>query len=548
MATSDDESGGDTVLVGGQQGIAGATAATAGGGTLFAAGLGSLATPLFFKNVPTPKTVTVGPYGNYFDISQREMNHLWREMVQAPSDFAKLEMSVANGKTILEFFIDKAVTFRCMRYMNIPTSGTGLVAAVSGATPGGQPRYSADLGDSKNLLEEYKHITIEQVMAFTSWFMGDEAQALAVRAPDDMKMRYLDVTAAGNSSLVARFKQELRTVSCLIWHTIKNHFSASAYKALLVRKKDFAYECTESSEVTYDGFTLLRMIFDIVKPSVIVDVNDLQRKMEKITLLSAGNNFQTLCTTLEGIQQEINAEKGDDYCKDDAMLMQLFRAAETTTNEGFAFDVRQAKVAWMTGKIKDKTSIINDLCAIYRNMVADESWNKVSSADSKIIALTTQVKDLKKQLEAKPAAVTPPKPNKKKAGAASNKEVGKNWRYTKVGDTLKCPETGKMLKWCPHHGDGCYMPSDHNHQDWLEKRKKKRADYEDRRSGVKRVHFDTGDTKPAAVVKEEKHPSKLQLSSAIRQSLVTACSMTPSEADKIFNQAFDDAKRMDLKE
>ena len=60
------------------------------------------------------------------------------------------------------------------------------------------------------------------------------------------------------------------------------------------------------------------MIFDIVKPSMIVDINELQRKiMEKITLLLVGNNFQALyASTLEGIQQEINTEKGDDYCKD----------------------------------------------------------------------------------------------------------------------------------------------------------------------------------------------------------------------------------------
>lgn len=120
MATSDDKSGGDAG-VGGQAVVAGATAATAGGGPPLAAGLGSLATPLFFKNVPTPKTVTVGPYGNYFDISQWEMNNLWQEMVQVTTDFIKLEMSISNGKAILEFFTDKVVTFRCMRYMNIPT-------------------------------------------------------------------------------------------------------------------------------------------------------------------------------------------------------------------------------------------------------------------------------------------------------------------------------------------------------------------------------------------------------------------------------------------
>ena len=159
------------------------------------------------------------------------------------------------------------------------------------------------------------------------------------------------------------------------------------------------------------------------------------------------------------------------------------------------------------------------------------------------------MKDLKKQLDGKPAAVvTPSKSIKQKKAGANGKEVGKNWHYTKVGETLKCPETGKMLKWCPHHGNGAYMPSDHIHQEWAEKRRKKRADFKDRRAGAKRVHFGMGDMKPAAVIKEEKHPSKLQLSSAMRQSLITACSMTPSEADKIFNQVLDEATSMDLKE
>ena len=59
------------------------------------------------------------------------------------------------------------------------------------------------------------------------------------------------------------------------------------------------------------------------------------------------------------------------------------------TNEAFAMDIRLAKSAWITGKITDKNVIINYLNGLYRNMVADGSWKKVSSADSKIIALTT---------------------------------------------------------------------------------------------------------------------------------------------------------------
>ncbi len=92
-------------------------------------------------------------------------------------------------------------------------------------------------------------------------------------------MKYIEVNAPGNSGLVACFKQECDTVSCLVWHTIKNHLTTTSYKALLVRKKEFAYECNEKGDITYDGFTLLRMIYIVVKPNVVVDVKDLQTRM-----------------------------------------------------------------------------------------------------------------------------------------------------------------------------------------------------------------------------------------------------------------------------
>jgi len=88
------------------------------------------------------------------------------------------------------------------------------------------------------------------------------------------------------------------------------------------------------------------------------------------------------------------------------------------------------------------------------------------------------------------------------------------------------------------------MPSDHNHQEWVEKKKKHQQAFNKKRN-AKRVKFSTGggDSTLAAAKssKDDKHPSKLQLNTAIHQSLVSHCSMTPSEADQIFNQAFDDA-------
>ncbi len=59
----------------------GSPRAGAGGGgaaaPFFPGGLGSFTTPIFIQNVPTHKTITISPYGNFLDISSKEQKLLW---------------------------------------------------------------------------------------------------------------------------------------------------------------------------------------------------------------------------------------------------------------------------------------------------------------------------------------------------------------------------------------------------------------------------------------------------------------------------------------
>ena len=224
-------------------------------------------------------------------------------------------MPTLNSKAIINLFTDKAITICWMPFMRIPLIGDGVAGTLPNKTPSGRDTYNATLSMFKNLVEDFNHLSLEDVMAFASWFMGDLTTPRSIRPPTNMTMKYLDVNASGNDGLVACFKQECRTVSCLVWHTIKNHFSVTSYKSLLDRKKDFAYECEETGDIVYDGYTLLRMIYMVVKPNVVIDVKDLQLKMEKMTIISVDNNFHTLSTKLEELQQEFKAKKGDDFCK-----------------------------------------------------------------------------------------------------------------------------------------------------------------------------------------------------------------------------------------
>jgi hypothetical protein len=265
-----------------------------------------------------------------------------------------------------------------------------------------------------------------------------------------------------------------------------------------------------------------------------------------MTILTTDNIFHTLATSLEEFKQEINAEKGEEFYKDDKLLTELFCATEATTNELFAINVSLVKSAWITGRVTNKNTIINELWFLYLNSVADGSWGKTSSADSKIIALTTQVNGLKQQLKNAAGGKTTAKNNKSDAKSTSkgDKEPSNKRRYIKVGETMKDPVTGATVNGGPHHGTGVYMPNDHNHAEWSEKKKKCNAKWAEGHAN-KHVKF-TGESKTKATTKsdttkDEKHPRKLQLASSIRQSLITHCLTTPTKANTIFTEAFDHA-------
>ena len=172
------------------------------GGNAFSFGFGSIKTPMYFKSVPTPKTTAVSPCGNFIDVSSKDQKLLWHERVKSDADCVLLDMTVANSKVIIDLFTNKAITFRWMHFMRIPIIGDGTAGTTPNRTPSGRKTYNATLSVFKNLIKDFNHLTLDDVMAFASWFMGNSTTPQSVRLPTDMTMKYFDVNASGNDGLV----------------------------------------------------------------------------------------------------------------------------------------------------------------------------------------------------------------------------------------------------------------------------------------------------------------------------------------------------------
>ena len=164
----------------------------------------------------------------------------------------------------------------------------------------------------------------------------------------------------------------------------------------------------------------------------------------------------------------------------------------------------------MAAKAKSKYNNLND---------DKKRWNSNATKDSKIVALTTQVEELKKKWS-----------NKNKGGGGKDNGPGSRdkvkldvaeWRKTNnLG--AKVTKDGKDWWWCPHQhngGKGLYVthPPD-KHVEWQERRSKRGKDDKSK------------DGKPSG----GKFNKNMTLSDNLKAAMVSKFKCTEAEASSIW--------------
>ena len=114
-------------------------------------------------------------------------------------------------------------------------------------------------------------------------------------------------------------------------------------------------------------------------------------------------------------------------------------------------------------------------------MVTDGSWTNTNKKDTKIVALTSMVNNMKTKYGMLGKKVllkgNPCKPGSEPKKAEGSPNDGK--KQTKKGNTIK--HEGPNYVWCPKHTstdgsiNGLYMPSPHNQDEWAKAKADKTA-------------------------------------------------------------------------
>ena len=224
-------------------------------------------------------------------------------------------------------------------------------------------------------------------------------------------------------------------------------------------------------------------------------------------------------------------QKHEDFHHD------LFKALETVPNSDFAAHVRDEKRKWEIGGTKSSDQLILEVVTIYNNAVASNRWETKDPKDAKILALTTQVEQLKETQNKLMAFTSTLSRQQGKNHQKSGDKVMSidSWRMTKTLPTIN--RDGKTWHWCPHHVypdkyNGLYVthkPEDH--EDWVKRKESFRNKFS------KKKPKDDNDDKDD----EEPSQKKLTLSNSLKSALMTRCDISAAQADALLQEAENDA-------
>ena len=275
---------------------------------------------------------------------------------------------------------------------------------------------------------------------------------------------------------------------------------------------------------------MLKLLIDIVKPSLKVGLKEFKDIISMANAKSYKNDPNEMLDAMENAYHEITINRKSTY---DQYMDDLFKALKMFTNRVYVDFVTCLEDEWETDATDDTPAkidlFIQTVRTKYNNMKSRRKWEVVDPADAKILALSTQLKEVQQQLldektknttgvsasaHATTAVPTESKPPVKKGNFDT--------RHTKfIGQHTVIDGVG--YDWCNkgHKSsaspDGMYMPEGHNHEEWLAKK------------------LACWSQKSAPASADQVNSVKLALSEKLKVCLMTKAGFSEEEAKALFD-------------
>lgn len=449
----------------------------------------------------TPEEFVIDPFAADINPGTASGQKLFLQACTAVKDSEKLTATVEKQHIVMEEITSLVQQF-CW--------GTQVLAV----------KLADDPSTTKSLLTENHDLSMKdlKLQAYKIWGGGaSNATEIPIGSTSGRRDQILTeckITSSSTNDEKKTFYARVR--STMIRRALEGRFDKKTLKNVRLHRKEYEWRNSTTGEVHQDGATMLKVLIDILKPGLKSGLKEYKTIISEAEAKKYKNNPIDMLDAMESAYDEITVTHGKTY---DSYMEELFRALKTFPNRIFTDYVIRLEDDWEADeKEGDIDELITKVRFKYNNMFNSKKWDYVDPADAKIMALATNLEQLKKELS-----------DEKAKNASKKKQLPFDSRRTEfVGQTTTID--GVDYVWCDkgHKSraspDGMYMPSGHDHDKWLEARNK-------RRNQGSRTASSNSTTDSAS--KTNSGGKKMVLSDDLKAALVTMGGMSQSEADAL---------------
>lgn len=383
-----------------------------------------------------------------------------------------------------------------------------------------------------NLIDQYPTIDLSVMQRAAHKRYGHELAVADPIPPQPWSARVLN--PAANDADRTIFYSRVR--SAVVLELLNNSLDLATLETLQMDKEMYTFTDVNGIEKE-DGPTKLWCYLKRLDPSTNVNIETHRRIIENARLHQYKNNVATMINDLSKHHKIITDNRG--AYENSTFLRHCFDALQSGPNADFNNQIKAIKKDVDSGigyhaKILPRELLTASL-TYYNNLKANDQWDKVDPQTAQIMALQTELKELKEASAKQVHATAAPKPS----GNAQKNSNGTGWAVEKWRVEYKGPtieRDGVTHHWCKHHKiegkyDGMYFTNhtEATHSDWQDKRDRTKKRKQNRNGG----NPATTTTAPASKTDESK---KMEVSNKLRSALATNLCVSEEDINKIINE------------
>jgi len=414
-----------------------------------------------------------------------------------------------------------------------------IVNTVHSINAAGDVTYS----DPINMLERYSDDNVNLARKHASLTWGDRSfTIMATNTIEDLTAANAFLTAGGALTDDGKELVLERMHSKILAHQLLELLTESACQAIEQQSALFTWTSGNRHEEEFNGLTILALVIARIRPNFKVDMFMEITKAKKLSISQYDNDVQLYFDAITFLKLQIDQKDPTAYTED-AFLRDIFLQLKNESLPAeFRLEFARQETRWLMNKsVVTSQELMDDAGAYFINLKNTGAWKIEMSRNSQIIALTTQLTELKTEFAASKASKDTPKLDDGKPTGDKVKYTFNLWHLKKIDNKAEHRD-GKPWYWCEKHKfnnkgvvtNGMYVTHKPDEHDAAMERRNK-----GRKGGAVASNGNDPASKPTTTpsVSNDSSASKLSLSKSLQAALVTTAGITEDQFKKIWAEA-----------